>query len=105
MIWEKLGFLISFGIILIVVGLAQKTQAEEIDLSVGLYHVAQHNWMGTTGAEYGSGPMVILEASKPVSQSFDVSLVHKSYLLTGAPFNNNYESSFTAIGFKWRVSL
>ena len=43
MIWEKLGFTISLAIILIVLAIAQSAEAEEIDLSVGLYHVAQHN--------------------------------------------------------------
>jgi hypothetical protein len=100
--YKKMGFALSLVLCLTVF---DRASADDIDLSIGIYQVARNNWIGTTGAEYGSGPMVILEASKPVSRSIDISIVHKSYLLTGAPFNDNYESSFTAIGFKWRITL
>jgi hypothetical protein len=102
---KEIGFILGMAIICGIVLTASKSNAEDIDVSIGLYQPIPYNWAGTTGAEYGSGPMVMLEATRPITKDFDLSLIHKSYLLTGAPFNNNYESSFTAIGFKWRVSL
>jgi len=99
--------LISAAIVFAVCSLANDSKAQEIDLSLSLLQPIPHNWIGTTGSEYGEGPIVVMEASTPITRNIEAVISHKSYLLTGAPFNDNYESTYTAIGVRmnWEVEL
>ena len=69
--------------------------------SVGLYSIVESNNLGTTGAEYGEGPAIVFEVHKNFTDRLQFSIMHKSYVLTGAPLNNEFESSFTGIGIRY----
>lgn len=69
--------------------------------SAGLYSIVEANNLGTTGAEYGDGPAMIFEVHKNFTDRWQFSIMHKSYILTGAPFNDDYESSFTGVGIRY----
>lgn len=85
---------------------APTTQATELDLSqfggeITLLSPTESNNLGTTGAEYGSGPIFLVKIHYKLSHNWRITSMHKSYPLTGSPFNNEYESTFSGLGISY----